>query len=263
MEKQLPDLDEGQKERDLLRQNRYELDTRFVIRDGKRHPVAVICPGGAYRVVASFIEGVPIAKKLNEKGISALIVYYRIGEKALCPAPMDDLAKAVKETLARADAYGIDAETYSLWGASAGGHLAASFGTKALGYRHYGLPKPAAIVLSYPVITMDRAFTHAETRTNLLGQTSVNAGLEHLLSIDEQVTGSFPPTYLWCGDADESVPPENTRRMAAALEKAGVPYTCEVFPDVGHGVGPGTGTAAEGWIERAVAFWQAQAGFTA
>ena len=38
----------------------------------------------------------------------------------------------------------------------------------------------------------------------------------------------------------------------------GVTYRCEVYPGVDHGVGPGTGTAAEGWIARAVEFWRAQ-----
>ena len=52
--------------------------------------------------------------------------------------------------------------------------------------------------------------------------------------------------------------PDNTRRMAEALEKAGVPHRCEIFPGVDHGVGPGTDTAAQGWIERAVRFWRQQ-----
>ena len=46
--------------------------------------------------------------------------------------------------------------------------------------------------------------------------------------------------------------------MAEALEKAGVPYQCEIFPGVDHGVGPGTETAAEGWINHAVTFWKQQ-----
>ena len=255
MEGQLPDYDSEQAVKDQARIPAYELDDRFVLRDGKRHPAAVICPGGAYRTVASFIEGVPVARKLNELGISAFIVYYRVGKAGLYPAPQEDLARGIREVLARSEEYCIDAEHYSLWGASAGGHLAAGFGTEALGASHYGLPLPSAVVLMYPVITMDPACTHGETRDNLLGRNSVTAQQARLFSIDEQVTRNYPPTYLWCGDADLSVPPENTLRMAAALQRNGVPMACEIFPGVGHGVGPGTGTAAEGWIERAVAFW--------
>ena len=242
-----------------LSPNRYRLDDRFVLRDGKRHPMAVICPGGAYRKVCSYIEGVPFARRLNERGISAYIVYYRVREKARYPAPQEDLARAVREALSRAEKDGLEAEGYSVWGSSAGGHLAASFGTDNMGYALYGLPRPAALVLIYPVISMRSGLTHPESRDNLLGP-GASPEREAFASVEEHVTGSYPPTYVWCGADDGTVPPENTRRMAAALSAAGVPHVCEIIPGVDHGVGPGTGTAAEGWIDRAVDFWLEQTG---
>lgn len=253
-----PDLDKSQRLKDILRPNRYKLDDRFVIRDGKTHPFAVVCPGGGYGMVCSFIEGTPIARKLNEQGISVFIVYYRVRKKAHYPNPQDDLARAVREILDHADDYHVDPEGYSVWGSSAGGHLVASFGTASMGYSRYGLPKPRAIVLSYPVISMDPALTHQDTHDNLLGAQATRRE-EDMASVEKQVTADYPPTYIWCGDADATVDPKNTQLMASALEEAGVPHRCEVFPGVDHGVGPGTGTAAEGWVERAVAFWREQA----
>jgi acetyl esterase/lipase len=250
------DLDRKQAFFDLHRPNRYRLDDRFVLRDGKKHPFAVICPGGGYWMVCSFIEGTPIARRLNEQGISAFIVYYRVKKKGRFPQPQDDLARAVGEILRRAEEYGLETENYSVWGASAGGHLAASFGTESMGWRKYGLPRPGAVVLMYPVVSMDPALTHMGSHDNLLGPQATPA-MERAASIDLQVTAAFPPCYLWCGDADSLVDPENTRRMAAAMERVGVPFRCEIFPGVDHGVGPGTGTAAEGWIDRAAAFWRA------
>ena len=255
MSRRPADFNSKQLMRDLLFSGRrVHLDTRYILRDGKRHPLAVICPGGGYQMVCSFIEGVPIAEKLNQKGISAVIVYYRIRKHAAYPAPQDDLAKAVKRILSKADEWLLDTDNYSVWGASAGGHLVASFGTTHMGYPKYALPKPGTLVLTYPVISMREGLTHKESRDTLLGS---EAGEERVrfASVDEHVTASYPPVYIWCGDADKTVPPENTRRMAAALEKAGVPYQCDIFPGVDHGVGPGTGTAAEGWIDRAVSFW--------
>ena len=248
------DFDRNQILSDKYRPNRYRLDTRFVLRDGETHPFAVVCPGGGYGMICSFIEGTPIARKLNERGISAFIVYYRVRGKARYPHPQEDLARAVREILQRAGEYRVDPGNYSVWGASAGGHLAACFGTESLGYPLYGLPKPGAIVLTYPVITMDPSLTHMGTHDNLLGRHATQA-MENDASIEKQVTAAYPPCYLWCGDADSLVDPGNTRLMAAALERAGVPYRCEIFPGIDHGVGPGTGTAAEGWIDRAVDFW--------
>ena len=255
MSSQSPDLDRKQTLKDIYRPNRYALGDRFVLRDGKTHPFAVICPGGGYAVVCSFIEGTPIARRLNERGVSAFIVYYRVRGKARFPQPQDDLARAVEEILSRAEEYRVEKEGYSVWGSSAGGHLAASFGTESMGWAKYGLPKPGAIVLSYPVISMDPALTHGDSHDNLLGKHATLAQ-EKAASIDEQVTAAYPPCYVWCGDADELVNPDNTRLMASALEKAGVPCFCEIFPGAGHGIGPGTGTSAEGWIDRAADFWE-------
>ena len=258
MTKQMTDLDRKQTLRDIYRPNRYALDDRFVLRDDKKHPFAVICPGGAYRIVASFIEGTPVARKLNGLGISAFIVYYRVRKRARYPHPQEDLARAVREILEHAEEYGVDPNDYSVWGSSAGGHLVGCFGTESMGYARYRLPKPRALVLSYPVISMEGALTHRETHDNLLGTHAV-AATERAASVDKNVTAAYPPTCLWSGDADATVDPENTRRMAAALAAAGVPFRCEIFPGVDHGVGPGSGTAAEGWIERAVEFWREQA----
>lgn len=48
------DLDQKQSLKDIFRRNRFQLDDRFVLRDGKKHPFAVVCPGGGYGMVCSF-----------------------------------------------------------------------------------------------------------------------------------------------------------------------------------------------------------------
>ena len=250
-----PDFERSQFLRDIFfAKKEYKLVDDYVIRDGKTHPCAIVVPGGGYQSVCSFIEGIPFAKRLNALGISVFIVYYRVGKNAAFPNPQDDLARAVKEILKRKDEYKVDMNNYSVWGSSAGGHLVASFGTKSMGYEKYGLPKPGTLVLVYPVISMDKSITHMGSRENLLGKNPPES-LVNDTSIELQVTPSYPRTFIWCGTADTVVDPENTRRMAAALEEAGVPYQCEIYPEVGHGVGPATGTNAEGWINKAVDYW--------
>lgn len=118
-----PNIDKMQSVKDVIRFNRYKLDDRFVINDGKPHKCAILVPGGGYSHVCSFVEGVPIAKELNKKGISAFIVYYRVRNKAIFSNPQNDLARAIKEIQDKKDLYHLDMENYSLWGSSAGGHL--------------------------------------------------------------------------------------------------------------------------------------------
>lgn len=246
------DLSNPRIARDVFRENKYEL-VPFLVRDGEKHKLAVICPGGGYNMVCSYVEGEPYARALNALGISAVIVYYRCRELAKYPAPQEDLARAVREILSRAEEWMLDVENYSVWGSSAGGHLAASFGTSSMGYAKYGLPKPGAMVLVYPVITMEQ-FTHEGTRNNLIG---ADAGeeMKRQTSVDRQVTPDYPPTFLWCGSADGTVMPENSHLMAKTLKGNNVPYCFEEYSGVDHGVGLGTGLACEGWLEHAVDFW--------
>lgn len=84
------EIDE-ERNRNIQRPNCFEIQ-KFIIKDGKKHPVAIICPGGGYEKVCSYVEGLPFAKRLNEMGISALVVFYRVREQAAYPNPQDDLA---------------------------------------------------------------------------------------------------------------------------------------------------------------------------
>lgn len=249
-----PDIDRIQFVKDALRTSGYGLDDRFVIRDGKIHKCAVICPGGAYATVCSYIEGVPIARALNQKGISCVIVYYRVGRKAHYPNPQDDLARAIKEIMSKADSYAITMEGYSVWGASAGGHLVGTFGTTSMGYPKYDLPRPSALILTYPVITLEKALTHAGTRDNLLGKNARDREA-FACSVHTNLDENYPPTFIWCGDADSIVSPRNTKLMTEAMKHHQIRYESHIYPGVEHGVGPGTGTVAEGWIDEAVKFW--------
>ncbi|MCH5158661.1 MAG: alpha/beta hydrolase [Clostridiales bacterium] len=228
----------------------------YVIRDGKTHPFAVICPGGGYAFVSKRNEGVPYAKLLNAKGISAFVVSYRVGKNARFPAPIDDLAAAVTDILARADELHLDKDNYSVWGSSAGGHLAACFCTESVGYKKYRLPKPRAVVLTYPVITMGD-LTHEGSKLILLGE-NPDEKLVELTSVEKQVTANYPPCFIWCGNADDIVPSDNSAMMSEALEANGVAHEFVLYDGVRHGVGLGKGLPCEGWADKAVDFWLRQ-----
>ncbi len=227
---------------------------RYLIRDGRKHPFAVVCPGGGYSMVCSFVEGAPYAEKLNQHGYAAFVLYYHCGRGARYPAPMNDLARAISEILRHADEWEVDPAGYSIWGSSAGGHLAASFGTGNMGYRRYSLPPPSALILSYPVVTMGER-THRGSRKNLLGPSPSLRMIEQT-SVEDHVDPNYPPTFLWYGDSDQVVDPENSQILFHSLTEHGVACELAVYPGVGHGVGLGTGTACEEWFSQAVRFWE-------
>ena len=176
------------------------------------------------------------------------------GSKPSSPPPQDDLARAVREVLAHARDWKLGTEGYSLWGSSAGGHLAGSFGTESMGYKHYGLPRPGAIILSYPVVSMGEK-AHPGSRNYLLGPHPTPEQIQKT-SLECQITPAYPPTFLWWGDQDDCVDPDNSRMLQRALEENHIPCRCREYANVNHGVGLGRGLPCEGWFEDAVAFWE-------
>ena len=74
--------------------------------------------------------------------------------------------------------------------------------------------------------------------------------------VDLAVDEDYPATYIIQAENDTIVPIWNCRELAEKLEALGVPYEYELVPGGGHGYGLGTDTPAEGWVERAVDFWE-------
>ncbi|MBQ9153778.1 MAG: alpha/beta hydrolase [Solobacterium sp.] len=218
----------------------------------KKSPFVVVCAGGGYASVCSMVEAFPVIQKLNEAGYAAFSLQYRCGKDAKAPAPMDDLAAAIRYILDHAQEFNVETEGYAVMGFSAGGHLAASFGTASLGYRHYGLTAPSAMILCYPVITMGEK-THAGSKNCLLGK-KASAEIIRRYSVEEQITPDYPPAFVWQFDADNMVPVENTKMLVQALEKNHIEHEYVLYPGTIHGAGSGEGTAAEGWMEQALAF---------
>ena len=250
------DVDKKQSIIDLfLKRNKYDLVDKYVIKDGKKHPFAILVPGGGYHLVCSFIEGVPIAKKLNQKGISAFILYYRVAKKGRYPIPQDDLARAVKYVIENSDRYNLETDNYSIWGSSAGGHLVALFGTENMGYPKYDLPKPGCLVLIYPVISMTKELTHIGSHDNLLGK-DASIELEEETSVEKHVDNNYPKTFIWTSKNDTTVDYRNTLVMEKVLKENNVPVQCHVYEGDLHGTGPATGTVAQGWIDKVINFWR-------
>lgn len=235
---------------DSLRPNKYGLRP-YLVNDGKRHPFAIICPGGGYGMVCSFVEGEPFARELNNLGYHAFVVYYRTKDKAVYPNPHNDLERAIKEIFAHKEEWKLDTDSWSIWGSSAGGHLVASYCTE-----DRETPKPSAIVLVYPVITMGE-YAHKGSRDNLLGKNPCQEMIEKL-SVEKQVDSDYPPSFIWYGTADDTVAPINTKMLDEALESFFVPHKVQVYEGIGHGAGLAKGTVAECWFRNAVEFWESQ-----
>jgi len=232
--------------------NKYGLQ-KYLVNDGKEHPFAIVIPGGAYQWVGNSVEGKPFAKKLNEAGIHAFVLDYRVKKKSAYPAPFEDLACGIREIFDNAKEWKVDTSNYSVWGSSAGGHLAGSFCTKTAGYLHFDVPRPASLVMCYPVVSMKPELTHELTFENITRFHNKEECI-NMLSIDNNIDSDFPKTFLWCGLSDSVVDPENSYLLDRALTEKGVEHIFNAYEGVEHGVGIGKGLVCEGWIDEAIDF---------
>lgn len=213
----------------------------------------ILCPGGGYEAVCSIAEGFPAAKHLHDLGFNVFVLKYRTYPNAEYLNPQEDLARAVQYMIKNASILDINPEQYSVCGFSAGGHLAASWGTQNMGYRKFDLPSPNSLILAYPVITM-RSKAHAGSRWALLGDNPSQERID-FASVEKQISFSYPPAFIWHGTGDASVDyVGNSIALANSLSLNEVKHHVLSVKLDEHGVGVGIGTAAEGWLEKAVTF---------
>lgn len=52
------------------------------------------------------------------------------------------------------------------------------------------------------------------SRDNLLGKTPTNAKINRC-SVEKLANSHYPPTFVWCGDADKTVDPDNSKMLTA------------------------------------------------
>lgn len=71
-----------------------------------------------------------------------------------------------------------------------------------------------------------------------------------------EYTEDDPPTYMCVGENDGIASWRIMKSRADALRASGIDAEFHRYPGLGHGFGLGTGTAAEGWLDDAAAFWE-------
>ncbi len=203
----------------------------------------VVAPGGGYQHLAMGYEGYDIARWLNDHGVAAFVLKYRIGPVYHHPIELGDAKRAIRTVRAHATEYGLASDHIGMMGFSAGGHLAATAGTlfdpgdpgAADPIDRQG-SRPDFLVLGYPVITMEDPEVHQGSRRFLLGD-HPTAEQERLLSANLQVTGVTPPTFLFATTDDAVVPVFNSVMFYSALVRAGVPAEMHLFAHGHHGFG--------------------------
>ena len=221
---------------------------------------AIVIPGNALTITSEMGEGGSTAYELHKRGYAVFVLRYRIGMKASNNAPLQDVVRAVQYITEHAGQFGVQAEDYAIVSYSSGGQIAGLFGTDAVGYKNYGLPKPGAMLLGYPVNT----FLEFKPVYNILLDPGVCKQRYYKMTLSDYITPDYPPTYHWYGKNDMTLMTMCWSAQGPVLEKAlarnHVTHIYHVYDDAPHAVAAGKGTDAEGWLNEAAAFWEEQVG---
>lgn len=231
---------------------------------GTKDPAVIICPGGGYERVCFSGEGNPVMNYMEAQGFVTFVLKYRTTrdmERGIHPAPLEDAALALYYVREHAREYGVDPQNVMLMGFSAGGHLCASLGcfykdaaevlSGRLGKKITPeILRPDKLCLAYPVIS----FKEERHEGSALALTGGDEALRERLSLEGQVTGDYPDTFLWACEDDSSVPCSNAVRMAEALERAGVRHEMRIYPHGGHGCNLAFDNSAHPWTEEMLRF---------
>ena len=218
---------------------------------------AVVLSGNALYYSGELRGGVSTAWELHEQGYAVFALRYRIGREAGKDAPMDDLGRTIQFITAHAEEFGVQPEGYALLGYSSGGQIAGVFGDGEKGWQKYGVPKPGALLLAYPI----NDFTIAKpVYSTLLDVDDWMQKHYYDYTLSNLIAPGYPPVFLWYGKSDRILKlfgfTQQGPALQSALETDGVPYEEKVYEKAGHGIGIGLGTDAEGWLNAAVEFWK-------
>ncbi len=188
----------------------------------------VVFPGGGYNVLAIDLEGSEVCDWLASRGITAVLLKYRVpcavvGPHRDCPTALQDAQRAMSLVRSHAAEWQIDPHKIGVLGFSAGGHMVASISTHK--ERIYS-----------PVDAADRESWRPDFAVALYpGHLATRGG--RILNSDIRVTAETPPTFLVQAKDDPIDPVENSIVYHSALKRAGVPAELHVFEKGRHGFG--------------------------
>jgi acetyl esterase/lipase len=199
----------------------------------------VVFPGGGYRILAIDLEGTEVCDWLTSKGITCVLLKYRVPRSgpswdpacrcSINPKPqpaLEDAQRAVGLVRFHAAEWHIDPHKVGVLGFSAGGHLVAAISNNfqrrlypAVDAADQESCRPDFAVALYPghLWIPDR------------GRFGFNP--------DIHVTRNTPPTFLLQAETDSVDNVNQSLVYYIALKDAGVPTEMHLYADGGHAFG--------------------------
>ena len=233
--------------------------------EGKNTGAAVVVfPGGGYEDLAIDLEGTEICDWLTSKGITCVLLKYRVpgeeyypksapypksGPYPRSPMALEDAQRTLGLVRFHAAELHIDPHKIGVLGFSAGGHLVVAMSTEferrlypAVDAADKESCRPDFAVAIYPGhLSIAAAEWDAKQGTKKLvvrhpGHLSA-ADSSFGLNPDIHITSQTSPTFLLQAENDPVDGVENSLAYYAALKKASVPVEMHLYAQGGHAFG--------------------------
>src|SRR5436189_798211 len=209
----------------------------------------VVFPGGGYNALAIDLEGTEICDWLNSKGITAVLLKYRVptkpkaGPYAESPQALEDAQRTLGLVRSRAAEWHIDPHKIGVIGFSAGGHMVAAIST------HFDKRSYLAVDAA------DKESCRPDFAIACYPGHLWNEDKGFVLNPNVSVTSNTPPTFLLHAEDDHVDDVEQSLVYYIALKKAGVFVEMHLYAQGGHAFGlRRTKFAITGW-PRSVETW--------
>jgi acetyl esterase/lipase len=195
----------------------------------------VVFPGGGYRILAIDLEGTEVCDWLTSRGITCVLLKYRVPGEGLSPksgaypaSPMalEDAQRTLGVVRYHAADWHLDPHKIGVLGFSAGGHLVAAISTN-FKRRLYAAVDAADKESCRP------DFAVALYPGHMMEHTSTAFALNPYIPVTRQT----PPTFLLQAKDDPVDDVRNSLVYYIALKKAGVPVEMHLYAHGGHAFG--------------------------
>ncbi len=241
--------------------------------EGAKSGAVLVCAGGGFSIKAPH-EGWPVCEWLNQNGISAFLLDYRLSPYTL-PTIIGDAKRAMRVIRHRAAEWGIDPEKIGIMGFSAGGQITVTVSTMFDdGDADSADPaervscRPNVQLPCYPAISLvgdekleasvsEEQKNGWKTWVNSLLGTDAGRETARAYSAECNVKDNTPPAFLW-GTCDDFLykfwPP-----YLEALTAKSISFEAHIFSNGPHGMGLAADhPTASAWPEQAAAWLKLQ-----
>lgn len=206
---------------------------------GKPAPVVINIHGGGWNRGSK--ESQTGFSTFFKAGFAVANIAYRLTPQATAPAAVEDARCALIYLIKNAKALNIDVKRIVVMGGSAGGHLALMAGMLANDKRFDGncqfdgQVKVAAIIDKYGIADVGGWTLKSKSAKTWLADKATDAEFVSAVSPISYVNKTTPPVFIVHGDADPTVPYQQSVDLHQKLKDAGVITEFITVPGGLHG----------------------------